>query len=56
MKFWVDIDPPIGLDRVLARDGYEIESQMKLFQQISAEHFAKEGTPDAADYHVNGAH
>ena len=56
MKFWVDIDPPIGLDRVLARDGYEIKSQMQLFQQISAEHFAKEGTADAADYHVNGAH
>jgi uridine kinase len=56
MKFWVEIDPPLGLNRVLARDGYEIETQMQLFQQMSAEHFAKEGTADAADYHVNGAH
>ena len=55
MKFWVDIDPASGLDRVLSRDGYEIESQMQLFQQMSAEHFTKEGTADAADYPVNGA-
>ncbi len=56
MKFWIDIDPLLGLDRVLARDGQEIKSQILLFQQMSSQHFAKEGTADAADYHVNGAY
>jgi uridine kinase len=55
MKFWVNIDPHLGLDRVLERDGQEIKTQMQVFLQMSSEHFAKEGTANAADYHLDGA-
>ena len=53
-KIWIDLEPIVGLRRVLARDGNEIEAQMVEFLEEQRRHFRKEGTRDAADFHVNG--
>ena len=53
-KIWIDLEPIVGLRRVLARDGNEIEAHMVKFLEEQREHFMKEGTRDAADFHVNG--
>lgn len=53
-KIWIDLEPIVGLRRVLARDGCEIEEPMLIFLEEQHAHFAEEGTRDAADFHVNG--
>jgi uridine kinase len=55
-KIWIDLEPIVGLRRVLARDGYEIEEQMLGFLEQQQDHFIKEGTRAAADFHLNGLH
>lgn len=47
---WIDIDESEGLARVLARDGKEIESQMRKWLATQEQHFAGEGTQNAADF------
>lgn len=60
-KIWVEIEPIVGLRRVLERDAHivsdlaEFEKQMRRFSDLSAAHFATEGTLFAADFEVNGA-
>ena len=53
-KIWIDLEPIVGLRRVLARDGFEIEEQMLGFLEAQRVHFVEEGTRDAADFHLNG--
>jgi uridine kinase len=59
-KIWVEIEPVVGLQRVLERDEkivtdpQEFEKQMRRFQDLAAAHFATEGTVFAADFEVNG--
>ena len=53
-KIWIDLEPIVGLRRVLARDGFQIEEQMLTFLQHQRLHFIEEGTRDAADFHLNG--
>ncbi len=48
--YWLDIEPAIGLARVLARDGHEIEAQMHQWQQQQAQHFLSDLTRNHADY------
>jgi len=55
-KIWIDLEPIVGLRRVLARDGFEIEEQMLGFLEAQRNHFVEEGTRDAADFHLNGLH
>jgi len=55
-KIWIDLEPIVGLRRVLARDGFEIEEQMRRFLQQQEIHFVQEGTRAAADFHLNGLH
>ncbi len=55
-KIWIDLDPMVGLRRVLARDGFEIEEQMLGFLEQQQSHFMLEGTRAAADFHLNGLH
>jgi uridine kinase len=55
-KIWINLEPIVGLRRVLARDGYEIEEQMRGFMEAQLNHFIEEGTRDAADFHLNGLH
>lgn len=47
---WLDIDPQIGLSRVLDRDGNEIKDQMNLWQKREAEHFRANSTREMADF------
>jgi uridine kinase len=53
-KIWIDLEPIVGLRRVLTRDGFEIEEQMLSFLEAQRIHFVEEGTRDAADFHLNG--
>jgi len=55
-KIWIDLEPIVGLRRVLARDGFEIEEEMLSFMEAQRQHFVEEGTRDAADFHLNGLH
>lgn len=47
---WLDIDPAIGLQRVLQRDGAEISEQMKKWQLDEAELFQSDQTQEKADF------
>ena len=53
-KIWIDLEPIVGLRRVLARDGNKIAAQMVEFLEEQRIHFMEEGTRDAADFHLNG--
>ena len=53
-KIWIDLEPIVGLRRVLVRDGFEIEEPMLAFLEEQQIHFTKEGTRDAADFYLNG--
>ena len=47
---WIDIDHAEGLKRVISRDGDSIESQMRKWLSQQEQHFAREGTQNAADF------
>ena len=47
---WLDIDPAIGLQRVLQRDGIEISEQMKKWQLDEAKLFQGDQTQAKADF------
>jgi uridine kinase len=47
---WIDIDHAEGLKRVISRDGESIESQMNKWLSQQEQHFAREGTQNAADF------
>ena len=47
---WLNISDEIGLSRVLSRDGEEILSPMREFQEAQKLHFAGELTENAADF------
>jgi len=59
-KIWVEIEPIVGLRRVLERDSAavsdlpEFETKMRRFIDQAAAHFASEATLFAADFEVNG--
>lgn len=48
--YWVEVEPELGLQRVLERDGHEIKAQMLRFQVSEAKHFELERTRDFADF------
>jgi len=47
---WIDIDHSLGLERVISRDGDSIEAQMQKWLVQQEQHFAREGTQNAADF------
>ena len=49
-SLWIDIEPQIGLDRVLARDGKEISDQMNIWLVLQAQHFAANDSQMKADF------
>jgi len=55
LAIWIDISPKEGMNRVLERDGFAIEREMKHFKKQELIHFAAEGTASAADYSLDGA-
>jgi uridine kinase len=48
--YWIDVEDELGLDRVLKRDGVEIESQMRAWKVREAKHFQVERTREFADF------
>ena len=53
-KIWIDLEPMVGLRRVLARDGFEIEEHMLTFLEQQRIHHMQEDTRAVADFHLNG--
>jgi uridine kinase len=47
---WIDIEDSQGIARVLGRDGFEIENQMRKWLTTQEQHFLVEGTQKAADF------
>ena len=47
---WMDIDPVVGLSRVLQRDGVEIKDAMSAWLIQQEQHFRVEDTQNAADF------
>ena len=47
---WIDIAGDQGLTRVLARDGIELENEMRKWLITQEQHFQGEGTQNAADF------
>jgi len=48
--YWLDVEPEIGLARVLNRDGFEIETQMRQWQIDQEKHFISDATRSFAEY------
>jgi uridine kinase len=48
--YWLDIEPSLGLERVLARDGFEIELHMRQWQIDQAQFFESDLTRNYADF------
>lgn len=52
---WIDLDPTIGYQRVIKRDGEHIKESMKKFLIDQEKHFNAELTNNHADYIIKGA-
>lgn len=48
--YWLDIEPEIGLQRVLDRDGAHIEAQMRQWQVDQDKHFARDETRENCEF------
>ena len=49
-SIWIDIDPTIGFERVIARDGEVISGQMRDWLSQQAVHFQENNSEGAADF------
>lgn len=47
---WIDVEPQFGIERVLERDGREIEDQMHLWQIREEAHFISDRTRENPDF------
>lgn len=50
ITIWMDIDPDLGVQRVLERDGHHIAEHMKAWQILQGQHFAESGARENADF------
>jgi predicted metal-dependent TIM-barrel fold hydrolase len=48
--YWLDIEPEIGLQSVLSRDGAHIELQMRQWQVDQDKHFARDETRENCEF------
>ena len=51
---WVEFDAESGFERVIARDGEVVKTQMLIFLKDQNKHFSAELTNKAADYTISG--
>lgn len=49
-SIWIDIDPTLGFERVISRDGEVISEQMLGWLNQQAEHFRENNSESAADF------
>lgn len=47
---WIDIDPEIGVKRVLERDGAQVADEMKKWLGAQEEYFSQHSTREKADF------
>jgi len=47
---WIDIDPEVGVKRVIDRDGYQVEDEMKKWLGTQQEYFSQHSTREKADF------
>jgi uridine kinase len=47
---WIDIDPEIGVKRVLERDGAQVADEMKRWLGAQQEYFSQHSTREKADF------
>jgi uridine kinase len=47
---WIDIDPEIGVKRVLERDGSQVTDEMKKWVGAQEEYFSQHSTREKADF------
>jgi len=47
---WIDIDPEIGVMRVIDRDGYQVEDEMKKWLGTQQEYFSQHSMREKADF------
>jgi len=52
---WIECDPNLGYNRVIARDGDQVKQEMLKFLIDQNNHFSTELSKNAADYTLNGA-
>ncbi len=52
---WIQIDPQVGFERVIARDGEQVRNEMLKFLVDQNNHFLAELTKIRADYTLEGA-
>jgi uridine kinase len=52
---WIECEPNLGLSRVIARDGVQVEQEMIKFLIDQNNHFLTELSKNVADYTLNGA-
>ena len=50
ITYWLDIEPEIGLQRVLDRDGAHLEVQMRQWQVDQDKHFARDETRENCEF------
>jgi len=50
ITYWLDIEPEIGLQRVLDRDGAHFEAQMRQWQVDQDKHFARDETRENCEF------
>ena len=55
LSSWIEVSAELAMERVLERDGFHLEPQMKRWQKLEREHFTEEATKLAADYQLVGA-
>ena len=51
---WIDIEPEVGISRVLQRDGDYLETEMRVWQMRESEHFREDNTRDCATIRIDG--
>lgn len=54
LLIWIDVAPEIGLNRVLNRDGREIENQMRIWQSQESNFFTKDQTRERVHLRIDG--
>jgi thymidylate kinase len=50
ITIWMDIDPLLGMERVLNRDGHHISEEMKAWQELQRKLFAQSAAKENADF------
>ena len=50
ITYWLDIEPEIGLQRVLDRDGAQLEAPMRQWQVDQDKHFARDETRENCEF------